>query len=77
MSATGPTARETVNGPFTNVDAQAGYTNFGRSAIDVAAPGGNTGSPVYANCSQTSLAIPVCRTGNFILGLSALLVSQG
>lgn len=90
VSATGPTARETVNGPFTDVDAPAVYTNFGRSAIDVAAPGGNTGAPVWAVCSQTSLVVPVCQTGNFIIGLSgtsmasphvsglaALLISQG
>src|SRR6266567_3223911 len=41
VSATGPTAQTTVNGPWTDVDAPSYFTNFGRSAIDVAAPGGN------------------------------------
>jgi subtilisin family serine protease len=68
VSATGPTAQVGVNGPWTNIDALAGYSNFGRSAISVAAPGGNV-SAVWATCSRHSLAIPVCRTGNFIVGL--------
>ncbi len=58
------------NGPWTDVDAPAYYTNFGRSAINVAAPGGNSsfGPPlplpagrdvfVWAACSQTSLVLP-------------------
>jgi subtilisin family serine protease len=69
VSATGPTASPTVNGPFTNVDAFAGYSNFGRSAIDVAAPGGNQ-RPVWQACSRRSLIVPVCGTGTFTLGLS-------
>lgn len=68
VSATGPTAQASVNGPWTNVDAPATYTNFGRSAIDVAAPGGNHASFVWAPCSRTSLVIPICQTGIFILG---------
>lgn len=89
VSATGPAAAETINGPYTDIDAFASYSNFGRSAIDVAAPGGNAVA-VYAACSQTSIVIPVCQTGSFILGISgtsmaaphvsglaALLVSQG
>jgi subtilisin family serine protease len=40
VSATGPTAA-TLLGPFINIDGPAIYTNYGRSAIDVAAPGGN------------------------------------
>lgn len=68
VSATGPT-NYSVNGPWANIDAPAYYTNFGRSAISVAAPGGNE-SYVYEACSKTSLQIPICRTGNFILGLA-------
>ena len=69
VSATGPTGFASVNGPFENVDAIAPYTNFGTSAINVAAPGGSA-LPVWAACSQTSIVIPVCQTGGFILGLS-------
>jgi subtilisin family serine protease len=76
VAATGPTASASVNGPWTDVDAPAFYTNFGRSAIDVAAPGGNignngtgTGGFVWEACSTSSLAIPVCRTGTFIVGV--------
>jgi subtilisin family serine protease len=71
VSATGPTYRASVNGPFTDVDAPAYYTNFGRSAINVAAPGGNSGvndNFVYAACSQTSIVIPVCQTGTYVIG---------
>ena len=39
-SATGPAAAVGPNGPWENVDAMAAYTSFGRSAVDVAAPGG-------------------------------------
>src|SRR4030095_3050981 len=56
------------NGPWTNIDAPAGYTNFGSSALNVAAPGGNAASFVYAACSRTSLLIPVCQTGTFVVG---------
>lgn len=69
VSATGPTDAESVNGPWENIDALAYYSNYGRSAINVAAPGGNTGGSVWAACSQTSLVIPICQTGNYILGL--------
>lgn len=42
VSATGPTSTgPDFLGPFLNVDTPAFYTNFGASAIDVAAPGGN------------------------------------
>lgn len=68
VSATGPEQTAGVNGPWTNVDAVAPYTNFG-SAINAAAPGGFA-SPVWAGCSTFSLQIPQCQTGAFILGLS-------
>lgn len=70
VSATGPTAGDSPTGPWYNIDALAGYSNFGRSAINVAAPGGATGAPVWAACSNTSLVISVCQTGNFIIGLN-------
>jgi subtilisin family serine protease len=96
VAATGPTASAGVNGPWANVDAPSFYTNFGRSAISVAAPGGNignngagTGGFVWEACSRTSLQVPVCQTGTFVLGvigtsqatphvsgLAALLVEQ-
>ena len=68
VAATGPTAQASVNGPWTNVDAPSYFTNFGRSAINVAAPGGNNVTFVWAACSRTSLLIPICRTGNFFVG---------
>lgn len=68
VSATGPTSGGTT-GPWANIDALASYSNFGRSSINVAAPGGTNGGAVWATCSRTSLFIPVCRTGNFIIGL--------
>lgn len=75
VSATGPTAAPTNNGPFTAPDTPAPYSNYGRSAISVAAPGG-TGSGtvrrsfVWSACSQTSLQVPVCQTGIFVLGVN-------
>lgn len=73
VAATGPTSQASVNGPWTNVDAPATYTNFGRGAIDVAAPGGNHRSFVWAACSQTIFAFPslaaVCSTApTFVVG---------
>lgn len=80
VSATGPTAAESINGPWEGVDELANYSNFGRSAISVAAPGGRSGvigtndgrssGLVYAACSQTSLLIPICSTGVFIVGIT-------
>lgn len=69
VSATGPTGADSVDGPWVGIDALADYSNYGRSAINVAAPGGNSGGAVWAACSQTSLVIPVCGTGAYILGL--------
>jgi lantibiotic leader peptide-processing serine protease len=66
VSATGPTALVTaegklvsqpLNGPWTNVDAFATtYSNFGGSAVDVAAPGGGTGARIWIPCPKSSLA---------------------
>jgi subtilisin family serine protease len=69
VSATGPTSRGGINGPWTNVDAQALYSNYG-SPITVAGPGGSANGPVYAVCSSTSLVVSGCRTGNAVLGSS-------
>jgi subtilisin family serine protease len=66
VSATGPTGQGSVNGPFTNVDAFATYSNFGRGAIDVAAPGGNV-SPIWGGCSGFTIitSFAPCRTRFF------------
>lgn len=68
VSATGPTFTPTVNGPFTNPDALASYSNYGRSSITVAAPGGNY-IGVTASCSGFSLAIPACQDRSFLWGV--------
>ncbi|MES3035335.1 MAG: S8 family serine peptidase [Gemmatimonadota bacterium] len=70
VSATGPTSRSGTNGPWQNPDALASYSNYGVSAINVAAPGGNGSSNVTAACSPFSYAIPQCRTGVFVLGIN-------
>lgn len=70
VSATGPTARAGTNGPWTNPDALASYSNYGVSSVNVAAPGGNGASNVTAACSRFSLQVPVCRTGTFVLGIN-------
>lgn len=69
VAATGPTSGGTV-GPWPDVDTPASYSNFGRSAVDVAAPGGNTGAGVAAACSPTSLVVPVCQTGTYVVTIS-------
>jgi subtilisin family serine protease len=67
-AATGPTGAAGLNGPWVNVDAPAFYTGFGRSAVDVAAPGGN-GAPalnVWVPCTTTptrTTGRPDCRAG--------------
>ena len=62
VSATGPTSQSSPTGPWQNVDALAYYSNFGRSSINVAAPGGN-GVSVVAACSGFTIvtSILVCR----------------
>src|SRR5882762_9525716 len=87
VAATGPTSdanATTRNGPWTSVDAPAYYTNFGRSAINVAAPGGNSsfGPPlaapagrdvfVWAACSATRLTVPVPGNGSSVRVACAL-----
>lgn len=69
VSATGPTASNGDFGPWFNVDAFAPYSNFGTNKIDIAAPGGNVGGPIWGPCSTTSLQIPECQTGIFVIGL--------
>ncbi|MBW3572310.1 MAG: S8 family serine peptidase [Gemmatimonadetes bacterium] len=70
ISATGPSSQSGVNGPWANIDNKASYSNFGRAYITVAAPGGNGSSRVTAACSSFSLAVPVCRTGVYVLGIN-------
>jgi subtilisin family serine protease len=68
VAATGPTGASGVNGPWENVDAPAPYSAFGRSAVDVAAPGG-TGDVgqfrrFWGLCTTTptmSTVPPACR----------------
>jgi subtilisin family serine protease len=50
-------------------DVPASYTNYGRSAIDVAAPGGSAGEWVYSLCSQTSLLYG-CSGGYYVIGVA-------
>ena len=77
VAATGPTASASVNGPWTNVDAPTTYTNFGRSTVSVAAPGGTGAGAVWAGCSQTTTmaSLAVCKTGIFILGATGTSMS--
>lgn len=67
-SATGPTSAAGVNGPWENVDASTDYTGFGRSAVDVAAPGGAAAMfrRVWLPCTTTATEFafaPACRPG--------------
>ena len=57
VSATGPN------------DEVVWYSNYGRSAIDVAAPGGTIWDRVWAACSRTSLLVPYCQNNDEVLGL--------
>ena len=70
VSATGPTSAAGTNGPWVNEDAKASYSNYGRSSISVAAPGGTGPGRVWAACSRTSLVVPVCQTGTYIVGIT-------
>lgn len=73
VSATAPTGAAGREGPWTEIDAWAPYSGFGRSAVDVAAPGGGgAGSPtlftkVWLPCTATwtaSTGRPECRTNS-------------
>lgn len=78
VSATGP-SKATTALVFENLDSFAGYSNYGRSSINVAAPGG-TGSGVPANqrqrgyvtaaCSRAAISagLSICGTGTFVVG---------
>ena len=71
VSATGPSAAVGVNGPWTNVDSRASYSNFGRSAVSVAAPGGTgplpgNGGLVWAGCSRQILIVSPAQPTNVI-----------
>jgi subtilisin family serine protease len=50
-------------------DVPSSYTNYGRSAVDVAAPGGDSGEWVYALCPQTSL-VYACGGAYYTLGVA-------
>lgn len=45
------------------------YSNYGSSAIGVAAPGGTIDDRVWAACSRTSLLVPFCQDNDEVLGL--------
>jgi len=63
VSATGPTdSGPGYLGPFTNVDAPGFYTNFGMSAIDVAAPGGNLSFDSSGNILGAGWVFSACAT---------------
>lgn len=79
VSATAPTAAPGFGGPFFNVDSIAPYTNYGRSAISVAAPGGRIlltprqPSALLAQaCSRFTLnaSMAPCRNANLVVGLA-------
>lgn len=70
VSATGPASSAGIDGPWQNVDAWTDYTNYGRSAIDFAAPGGTAAGGVWAACSPFSIVVPVCQTGTYAVGLT-------
>lgn len=57
VSATGPaSATNSQAGPWFDIDAKASYSNYGRSAIDVAAPGGSGSGYVWAACPTIFVA---------------------
>lgn len=56
-------------------DVPSSYTNFGRSAISVAAPGGDSGEWVYALCPRTSLVYN-CADPRYVYSLGVAGTSQ-
>jgi lantibiotic leader peptide-processing serine protease len=81
VAATGPTGftGDPYTGPRVDTDAPAVYTNFGRSGITVAAPGGNTGGYVWSFCARHALypfgAAPAgprlpCTGGGSLIGMA-------
>jgi subtilisin family serine protease len=69
VSATGPTSSDGDFGPWYDQDAFAPYSNYGTNKIDIAAPGGSDAGVIWGPCSSTSLQIPVCQTGIYVIGL--------
>ena len=67
-----------MNGPWANIDALASYSNYGRSAISVAAPGGN-GVSVTAACSGMTIhsSLLACRNRFFTSAASWSAFSLG
>ena len=58
VSATGPQRTDNIRtGPFYEIKAPSSFTNFGRSAISVAAPGGDSNGFVWAACSSTQVVV--------------------
>lgn len=70
VGAIGPTKSSGVNGPWQHIDTPTKYTNYGRSAITVTAPGGNGSGRIWAACSMTSLLAPQCQTAPTIVGIT-------
>lgn len=65
VSATGPSDA----GDPGSYDDPAFYTNFGRSSVSVAAPGGTSEGAVWAACSTSTPYAPFCADGTWALGL--------
>jgi subtilisin family serine protease len=63
VAATGPTdSGPHFLGPWSNIDSPAFYTNFGSSAITVAAPGGNVSFDTSGNVTGISYVTGACAT---------------
>jgi subtilisin family serine protease len=71
VSATGPKGGASVDGPWVDIDSKASYSNFGRSAVSVAAPGGDGPLPgnvglVWQACSRQTMIIQPAQPSNII-----------